>query len=83
MTQEQAFIDFAEWSDGGDIFYRPQDKIQFQRSLQAVVNDHLGLTVVADNEKILKHYYRLMISRLRGMQEFNSRFFYPVIPTLC
>ena len=77
MTQEQAFIDFAEWSDGGDIFYRPQDKIQFQRSLQAVVNDHLGLTVVADNEKILKHYYRLMISRLRGMQEFQLEVLLP------
>ena len=77
MTQEQAFIDFAELSDGGDIFYRPQDKMQFQRSLKAVVNDHLGLAVVADSEKILNHYCRLMISRLGEMQEFQLEVLLP------
>lgn len=77
MTQEQTFIDFAEWSDGADIFYRPQDKMEFQRSLKAVVNDHLGLAVVADSEKILNHYCRLMISRLRGMQEFQLEVLLP------
>jgi hypothetical protein len=53
MTQnlQQPIDDFAQWTDGGDIFFRPQDKKQFQRSLKAITADRLGLAVVADNEK--------------------------------
>lgn len=79
MTQEQekSVFDFEHWSDGGDIFYRPQDKIQFHRSLKAVINEHLGLAVVADGEKILNHYCRLMVSRLRATQEFKLEVLLP------
>ena len=73
MTQnlQQPIYDFAQWTDGGDIFFRPQDKKQFHRSLKAVTADRLGLAVVADNEKILNHYCSLTISRLRATKDFT------------
>ena len=60
MNQEmkETRFDFDQWSEDGDIFYRPQDKTEFHRSLQAVVKDHLGLAVVADTDHVLNHYCR-------------------------
>ena len=42
MNQEMKEVpfDFDQWSEDGDIFYRPQDKTEFHRSLQAVVKEH-------------------------------------------
>tara|TARA_B110000967_G_C18901573_1_gene575761 strand:+ start:3514 stop:4722 length:1209 start_codon:yes stop_codon:yes gene_type:complete len=79
MTQEleKTLSDFGDWSDGGDIFYRRQDKVQFQRCLKAVVNDQLGLAVVASSEKMLHHYCRLILSRLREIQELKLEILLP------
>lgn len=79
MTQnlQQPIDDFAQWTDGGDIFFRPQDKKQFQRSLKAITADRLGLAVVADNEKILNHYCRLTVSRLRATKDFSLEILSP------
>ena len=73
MNQEmkEAPFDFDQWSEDGDIFYRPQDKTEFHRSLQAVVKEHLGLAVVADTDHVLNHYCRLMVARLRDLKEFQ------------
>ncbi len=79
MTQnlQQPIYDFAQWTDGGDIFFRPQDKKQFNRALKAVTADRLGLAVVADNEKMLNHYCRLAISRLRATKDFTLEILSP------
>ena len=79
MTQnlQQPNYDFAQWTDEGDIFFRPQDKMQFNHSLKAVTADQLGLAVVADNEKILNHYCRLTISRLRATREYTLEILSP------
>lgn len=68
---EQPNFDFDQWTEGGDIFYRPQDKMQFHRSLKAITEENLGLAVAADNERVLSHYCRLMTARLRSSQDFQ------------
>ena len=79
MTQnlQHPIYDFTQWTHGGDIFFRPQDKNQFHRSLKAVTEDRLGLAVVADNEKILNHYCRLTVSRLRATKDFTLEILSP------
>lgn len=70
-------VDATDWLDQGDVFYRPQDKTQFFDALDVLTIEKRGLAVIANNEVMLNHYCRLMISRLRKKQLFNLEVLLP------
>ena len=70
-------VDVTDWLDQGDVFYRPQDKTQFFDALDVLTIERRGLAVIANNEVMLNHYCRLMISRLRKKQLFNLEVLLP------
>ena len=70
-------IDAAAWLDQDDIFYRPDDKAQFFNALDILTNERRGIAVSANNEMMLNHYCRLMVSRLRQAPLFNLEVLLP------
>ena len=70
-------VDATDWLDQGDLFYRPRDKTEFFDALDILTNDRRGVAVLANNEVMLNHYCRLMISRLREKQFFNLEVLLP------
>ncbi|MGY8862934.1 MAG: hypothetical protein ACKVJ2_09900, partial [Pseudomonadales bacterium] len=70
-------IDAATWLDQDDIFYRPDDKAQFFNALDILTNERRGIAVSANNEMMLNHYCRLMVSRLRQAPLFNLEVLLP------
>ena len=74
MTYEQdtSPLDSSKWIDQGDLFYRPNDKVEFLEGLNAVYQMGQGIAVVASNEVMLNHYCRLIVSRLRKAKGFQS-----------
>ena len=79
MTYEQdtSPLDSSKWIDQGDLFYRPNDKVEFLEGLNAVYQMGQGIAVVASNEVMLNHYCRLMVSRLRKAKGFNVEVLLP------
>ena len=70
-------VDATGWLDQHDVFYRPQDKTQFFDALDVLTIERRGVAVVANNEVMLNHYCRLMISRLREKQLFSLEVLLP------
>lgn len=64
-------IDFQDWFDGGNIFYRSKDKQRFQYAVNAIVEDDMGLAVIGTNETVLDHYCRMLLARLREHDKFQ------------
>ena len=79
MTYEQdtSPLDSSKWIDQGDLFYRPNDKVEFLEGLNAVYKMGQGIAVVASNEVMLNHYCRLMVSRLRKAKGFKVEVLLP------
>ena len=79
MTYEQdtSPLDSSKWIDQGDLFYRPNDKVEFLEGLKAVYQMGQGIAVVASNEVMLNHYCRLMVSRLRKAKGFKVEVLLP------
>ena len=79
MTYEQdtSPLDSSKWIDQGDLFYRPNDKVEFLEGLNAVYQMGQGIAVVASNEVMLNHYCRLIVSRLRKAKGFNVEVLLP------
>lgn len=79
MTYEQdtSPLDSSKWIDQGDLFYRPNDKVEFLEGLNAVYKMGQGIAVVASNEVMLNHYCRLIVSRLRKAKGFNVEVLLP------
>ena len=79
MTYEQdtSPLDSSKWIDQGDLFYRPNDKVEFLEGLNAVYQMGQGIAVVASNEVMLNHYCRMMVSRLRKAKGFKVEVLLP------
>ena len=76
-NQEIVQVDIGEWLDGDDIFYRPADKEHFFNAINAMIFKHQGAVILSKNETILDYYGRLMISRLRKIQNFDLEVLLP------
>lgn len=70
-------IDFQDWFDGGNIFYRSKDKQRFQYAVNAIVEDEMGLAVIGTNETVLDHYCRMLLARLREHDKFQLEVLLP------
>ena len=75
---EEPVFELQKWFDGGDIFYRPEDKQRLQFALDAIVDDKTGLAVIGDNEAVLAHYCKMLLARLREMNGFEIEVFLPM-----
>ena len=75
--QDTSPLDSSKWIDQGDLFYRPNDKVEFLEGLNAVYQMGQGIAVVASNEVMLNHYCRLMVSRLRKAKGFKVEVLLP------
>ena len=75
--QDTSPLDSSKWIDQGDLFYRPNDKVEFLEGLKAVYQMGQGVAVVASNEVMLNHYCRLMVSRLRKAKGFKVEVLLP------
>ena len=75
--QEPVF-ELQKWFDGGDIFYRPEDKQRLQYAIDAIVDDESGLAVIGDNEKVLAHYCKMLLGKLRDLNGFEIEVFLPM-----
>ena len=75
--QDTSPLDSSKWIDQGDLFYRPNDKVEFLEGLNAVYKMGQGIAVVASNEVMLNHYCRLIVSRLRKAKGFNVEVLLP------
>ena len=60
-------IDFQDWFDGGNVFFRSKDKQRFQYAVNAIIEGEMGLAVIGTNETVLDHYCRMLLARLRGL----------------
>ena len=58
MTKTQTVTrqSLKQWVDMGDMFYMKKDKLNFLSSLNALVNEHLGLVVVSQTPALLNYY---------------------------
>lgn len=75
---EEPVFELQKWFDGGEIFYRPEDKQRLQFALDAIVDDKTGLAVIGDNEAVLAHYCKMLLARLREMSGFEVEVFLPM-----
>jgi hypothetical protein len=66
-----------QWVDMGDIFYMKKDKLNFLSSLNALVNEHLGLVVVSQTPALLNYYSRMLVARLRKIKGIKLEVFLP------
>jgi hypothetical protein len=75
---EEPVFELQKWFDGGDIFYRPEDKQRLQYAVDAVVDDQSGLAVIGDNERVLDHYCKMLLGKLRDLNGFEIEVFLPM-----
>ena len=75
---EEPVFELQKWFDGGDIFYRPEDKQRLQYALDSIVDDELGLAVIGDNERVLGHYCKMLLAKLRELNGFEVEVFLPM-----
>ena len=75
---EEPVFELQKWFDGGDIFYRPEDKLRLQFAVDAIVDDKTGLAVIGDNEAVLAHYCKMLLARLRELEGFEIEVFLPM-----
>ena len=75
---EEPVFELQKWFDGGDIFYRPEDKQRLQYALNAIVDDESGLAVIGDNESVLAHYCKMLLAKLRDLNGFEIEVFLPM-----
>ena len=77
-NQQEPSFELQDWFDGGDIFYRPRDKKRFAAALDAITDNELGVAVLGSNEAVLDHYCRMLIARMRDVENFELEVFLPV-----
>ena len=79
MTKTQTVTrqSLKQWVDMGDMFYMKKDKLNFLLSLNALVNEHLGLVVASQTPALLNYYSRMLVARLRKIKGINLEVFLP------
>ena len=70
-------IDFQDWFDGGNVFFRSKDKQRFQYAVNAIIEGEMGLAVIGTNETVLDHYCRMLLARLREYDKFQLEILLP------
>lgn len=75
--QEVVQKNIGEWLDKDTIFYRPEDKICFLEAINAILHKNQGAVILSKNETILDYYSRLMVARLREIQNFDLEVLLP------
>ena len=76
-NQEVVQTDIGEWLDKETIFYRPEDKTCFLEAINAILHKNQGAVILSKNETILDYYSRLMVARLREIQNFDLEVLLP------
>ena len=76
-NQEVVQTDIGEWMDKETIFYRPEDKKCFLEAINAILHRNQGAVILSKNEAILDYYSRLMVARLREIQNFDLEVLLP------
>ena len=76
-NQEVVHTDIGEWVDKDTIFYRPEDKKCFLEAINAILHRNQGAVILSKNEAILDYYSRLMVARLREIQNFDLEVLLP------
>ena len=76
-NQEVVHTDIGEWVDKETIFYRPEDKKCFLEAINAILHRNQGAVILSKNEAILDYYSRLMVARLREIQNFDLEVLLP------
>ena len=76
-NQEVVQTNIGEWLDKDTIFYRPEDKTCFLEAINAILHKNQGAVILSKNEAILDYYSRLMVSRLRKIQNFDLEVLLP------
>ena len=76
-NQEIVQTNIGEWLDKDTIFYRPEDKTCFLEAINAILHKNQGAVILSKNETILDYYSRLMVARLREIQNFDLEVLLP------
>ena len=76
-NQEAVKTDIDEWLDKDDMFYRTVDKTFFLEAISAILHNNQGAVVLSKNEAILDYYSRLMVARLKEVQNFDLEVLLP------
>ena len=76
-NQEVVHTDIGEWVDKETIFYRPEDKKCFLEAINVILHRNQGAVILSKNEAILDYYSRLMVARLREIQNFDLEVLLP------
>ena len=53
----------------GDIFFRPEDRIQRDRFCEQIVDEGMSLAIIGENDACVDHYCRMLVKRLRAVPE--------------
>mgnify|MGYP001222389111 CR=1 FL=1 len=75
--QEAVKTDIGEWLDKDDMFYRTGDKAYFLEAVNAILHNNQGAVILSDDETILDYYSRLMVTRLKEVQNFDLEVLLP------
>lgn len=67
----------AEAFASGGIFLRESDRTRFDYVMRAVQTQSQSLALSSDNDDVLDHYGRLVINKLRQMQDLQIEVFLP------
>ena len=76
-TDQHKSLELDQYLDGADILYSHKDKKHFLLSLDAVINQSMGLAVIGSSEAVLTHYSRIITSRLRKEKTLRLSTFPP------
>ena len=60
-----------------DLFFRPFDKARLERLVMAIHQDKLSAALVCDSEGLLDHYGRMLVKKLRAVQNLSVEVYYP------
>lgn len=81
QTENDLSLEAEQCFESGDIFYSLDDKKGLRYAIKALVQNQSGLAVIADNESLLTHYSRMLISRLRKLNKYQMDIFSPTDTT--
>jgi hypothetical protein len=77
QTENDLSVEAEQCFESGDIFYSLDHKKSLRDAVKALVQNQSGLAVIADNESLLTHYSRMLISRLRKLNKYQMDIFSP------
>jgi hypothetical protein len=77
QSENDINLDADQCFESGDIFYSITDKKNLRLAIKALVQDRLGLAIIGNNESLLTHYSRMLIFRLRKLNQYQMDIFSP------